>query len=107
MLKYYPKKLGRATKGCEYILVIISFTKIRAPIAEEQLHVISNVSVIHVLYIHIFNDISLENVVNCAYAKSPSLEGSNEGDLPHFGFQRLTCMLTVAIEDAGSIQIIT
>ena len=28
----------------------------------------------------------------CAYAKSPSLEGSNEGDLPHLGFQRLTCM---------------
>ena len=36
---------------------------------------------------------SLENVANCAYAKSPSLEGSNEGDLPHLGFQRLTCML--------------
>ena len=36
----------------------------------------------------------LENVANCAYAKSPSLEGSNEGDLPHLGFQRLTCMMS-------------
>ena len=87
MLKYYKKTLCRATKGCEYILAI---KLIRALIAEEQL--ISNVSVI--LYSHFFlTSKSLENVANCAYAKSPSLEGSNEGDLPHLGFQRLTCMV--------------
>ena len=33
-----------------------------------------------------------KKVANCVYAKPPSLEGSNEGDLPHLGFQRLTCM---------------
>ena len=46
---------------------------------------------------------SLENVANCAYAKSPSLEGSNEGDqdLPHLGFQRLTCMHIPNIEMIG------
>ena len=46
---------------------------------------------------------SLENVANCAYAKSPSLEGSKEGDLPHLGFQKLTCMFHIPLDTCPAI----